>query len=157
MKIVVSAEGELEQVQDAVDQLEEAVQQLQLTLEALDRRTIDLSELDFGGLDSMIGSADKKEMPKSWQQAKYTVGRWEMTYADVAWEELEPGPFELDDAWEKIEPLIEPASGGDTYKSSLKRSLTKDARFEKLDRDDGTWFRKREQGELELEEQDEEG
>lgn len=72
---------------------------------------------------------------------KHRVARGAKSYADVVALVMGDGPFSTDQAWSKVEPIIE--TEGEPRRSSMVRSLQNDDRFEEVKADEpGLWFRK---------------
>lgn len=137
-RIIVAKESDVRDLQDAVESLQDALDRV------LDET---YSAEDLGrAVSNVISSLGQGERDAQYQWTRfvqprrYRVGRGGVTYADVAWEEMGDGAFTLDEAWEKLEPLMESAEpGADVHRSSLNRALKRDARFA-YDKRDGTIY-----------------
>lgn len=81
----------------------------------------------------------------------YVIGRADdqYSYADVVDLLVQRNEFSLDDAWETIKDSI--VTESPRAKGSVRRSLLNDDRFKKIEGRDGSWFRRVDPNQIEVE------
>lgn len=132
------------QLNTQIKSLEHELDRLESGFEGSGRIEIDPAKLGFGN-----GASDTPER----ESKLYKIGRarGQHSYSEVAWREVEKPEFTLDEGWRIVEPII--ITKSDRGRDSFRRSLDRDERFTRVEKDDNEiWFRRRDANQMELQE-----
>lgn len=153
-RFILIRQEEFEGFEAARDALRELRTQVKSLEHELDRLESSLEgsgsiEIDPG----MLGLGNGASTTPEHESKLYKIGRarGQHSYSEVAWREIEQPEFTLDEGWETVEPIV--ITKSDRARDSFRRSLDRDERFTRVEKDDNEiWFRRRDANQMELQE-----